>query len=118
VYFVRVRALAGGVAGPVSNEITVTMAIGGCTGPPAAPGAPSRTGSGTFVSLTWPAVSGASSYVVEAGSATGLANLAQLVVSSAGISGNVPAGTYFVRIRATNACGTGAASPELVVTVP
>jgi hypothetical protein len=29
-----------------------------------------------------------------------------------------PAGTYFVRVRAVNACGTGPASAETVVAVP
>jgi hypothetical protein len=118
VYYVRVRATANGVIGPPSNEIVVTMAIGGCTGPPAAPGNLVRSGSGSTVTLTWGAVAGATGYVIEAGSASGLANLAQAATSVTSATATAPAGTYYVRVRATNACGISAASPEIVVTVP
>ena len=82
VYYVRLRAIAGGVLGPPSNEIVVTIAISPCTGPPPAPVVPARGGGGTYVQLAWNSVAGATSYIVEAGSATGLANLAQIPVST------------------------------------
>ena len=72
------------------------------------------------VTFTWTAPSGAIiGYVLEAGTGTGLSNLARITVgptpsfSTAG----VPPGIYFVRIRAIDADGEGAASNEVVVTV-
>jgi hypothetical protein len=58
-------------------------------------------------------------YVIEAGSAPGLSNLAvQPVASVTTVSfSGVPAGTYYVRIRAVNALGRSVASDELVIVV-
>jgi hypothetical protein len=79
--------------------------------------------SGSTVTLTWTnAVSQgrATQLNLEAGSASGLANLAQFVLppgaSSLVVSG-VPAGTYFVRVRPVNGTGVGPASNEVAVTV-
>ena len=60
---------------------------------------------GSIVTFTWQSpVSGAAptSYVVEAGSAAGLANIAQLDTGSGATTlsvSAVPAGTYYVRLR-------------------
>jgi hypothetical protein len=72
------------------------------------------------VTFTWTAPGGPIiGYVLEAGSGSGLSNLARLVVgptpSFSAIG--VPPGTYFVRIRAIDADGQGAPSNEVVVTV-
>jgi glucose/arabinose dehydrogenase len=115
VYFVRIRAQSSGLLGPASNEIAVTV-TGSCP-LPAMVGPVSRSGSGSQVVLSWPAASDAASYLVEAGSGTGLSNLAQVVTSSASLTATAPPGTYFVRVRARNACGTGPASAEILVTV-
>ncbi len=75
------------------------------------------------VSLQWtPANTGgpADSYLIEAGSAPGLSNLATLVVNAPATStsvGNVPQGVYFVRVRARNVIATSAPSPETMITV-
>jgi hypothetical protein len=77
---------------------------------------------GSTVMLTWLAPSpGApvASYIIEAGSAPGQANLVSLTVGATtnlSVSA-VPAGTYYVRVRASNVAGTGAPSNEVAVVV-
>jgi hypothetical protein len=121
VYYVRVRAVtAAGVSAP-SNE--ATLIVGGaaaCTGAPSAPGPLNASVAGSTVLLNWGAASGQpSSYLLEAGSSAGASNL---VLSDVGNSTSltatgVAAGVYYVRVRAKNACGTGASSNEVIVTV-
>ena len=62
----------------------------------------------------------ATGHVLEAGTAPGLSNLGTLSLGPAGTLSvpAVPPGMYFVRVRAQNATGVGAASNEVVVTVP
>jgi Fibronectin type III domain len=120
-YYVRVRASTAGATGPPSNEATLVV---GSSGPCVRPGAP--TGLmllsliGGTVTLGWtPADGHPSSYVVEAGSAPGLANLANsdlgftILLTATGVT----PGTYYVRVRARNACGTSLPSNEVVVVV-
>lgn len=122
VYYVRVRASnAAGTSGP-SNEATV-VAGGGCAGAPSAPGGLRLVSvNGGTVALAWNAAAGnPTTYVVEAGSGPGAANLANSDLGSAAtslVANGVGRGAYYVRIRAKNACGAGAASNEIVVTVP
>src|SRR5439155_1104680 len=79
---------------------------------------------GSTVTLAWvaPAVgSPPPTYViVEAGSASGLSNLASFdtgsILPTLTATGVGP-GTYFVRTRAKNACGLSAGSNEVVVTI-
>lgn len=92
------------------------------TGLPGAPTSLSHTVTGTTVTLAWgPVAAGGDpvTYVVEAGTASGLANLLQSPVGL-GLSltaNSVPFGAYFVRVRAWNLSGLGPASNEIVVTV-
>jgi predicted nicotinamide N-methyase len=62
----------------------------------------------------------ATGYVLEAGTASGLSNIATLTLGSATSLAvpAVPPGRYYVRVRATNYTGTGAASNEVVIDVP
>jgi hypothetical protein len=77
-----------------------------------------RTVNGNQVPLSWTASAGAASYVIEAGSASGLANIAVLPVGpNPALTMTAPPGVYFVRLRGLNGCGVGAASNEVVVTV-
>jgi hypothetical protein len=74
---------------------------------------------GSDVTLTWRSPFGATDYLVEAGSASGVADIATIRTSSAGLSlANVPPGTYYVRVRAANSIGTSGASQEVRVVVP
>jgi hypothetical protein len=118
-YFVRVRAgTSCGMSG-ASNEIIVDVPEG--CGPPPAPGNLRFTRAGRMVTLSWDVPSGgAASYVVEVGSAPGLSNLLVTELGNlTSLTTAAPPGTYYVRLRALNACRrTGAASNEIVVNVP
>ena len=116
-YVVRVRATSAGGAGPPSNEVLVQVPA-----PPAAPvfDAP-IVGAGGTVTLSWQAPAGTvTGFVVEAGSAPGLANLTTLtvpMVSTLTVPG-VPGGSYYVRIRALNRQTAGPPSAERRIDVP
>jgi Fibronectin type III domain len=119
-YYVRVRAAnSAGVSGP-SNEAILVVSSGSCVSPglPSALAVASNLG-GTVI-LTWGAGTGApSSYIVEAGSSPGLANLvnADLGFTTTLTATGVQAGTYYVRVRAKNACGVSEPSNEVVLVV-
>lgn len=123
-----------GAPGLNADDVNGIRFIYPCPGCPAPGGggsltAPGTPGSLTFaairgnVTLTWTAPSGggaATSYIVEAGSTSGSANLANFSTGSSAptySAQNVPAGRYFVRVRATNASGTSGPSNEVVIDV-
>jgi glucose/arabinose dehydrogenase len=120
-YFVRVRSVnAAGTSAPSNEIVVVVSGGGGCTQPPAVPTL-TFTLTGRIVTLLWSLASSSapSQFVLEAGSATGLANLAIVGVGGASrsLSVEAPPGTYYVRMRAVNACGTSGPSNEVIVTV-
>ena len=77
---------------------------------------------GSTVTLTWTSTSVEPlfGHLVEAGSASQLSNLATVLIgpSTVFVASNVPAGTYFVRVRASNSGGPGSASNEVIIVVP
>ena len=98
---------------------------GGSTPPPACtPGAPTglwATASGYNVSIGWTPPGGSVlGHMVDVGSASGLSNYGSLPVMAPamGIAGPAPAGRYYLRTRAGNACGAGPASNEVILDVP
>jgi hypothetical protein len=118
-YYVRVRASNSIGVGPPSNEATLVV---GCASAPGAPAALTIvTNSGGTVTLSWQASTGGpTSYIIEAGTAPGLANIVAIDLGNAGLTmtaNGVRAGTYYVRTRGRNRCGTGPASNEVVVIV-
>lgn len=119
LYFVRVAGQNPCGLGEVSNEIVV--AVG-----PAIPGPPVGLSATLLadrrVSLAWSAPTAGGepqSYLIEAGAAPGLADVAVMKGRGADTRYDTTArpGTYFVRVRAVNDAGTSAPSNELVVRV-
>lgn len=115
------RCATGGIfAGADCTPATLHVLAGAAATTPGAPGALSFSVSGSTVLLTWTGATAATSYVVEAGSASGLIDLANFDTGNAAATltvTGVPAGSYFVRVRAKNSAGSGAASNEVVVVV-
>ncbi len=118
-FFVRVAASnACGTSGP-SGEVFLT--IGAADPLPAAPTNVTSTMSGSTLTLSWTAPAGlVTGYVLEAGTAPGLANIGAATIGAAAsfVIPGVPRGTYFVRVRAVTSAGSGAASSDVVVTMP
>ena len=118
-YYARVRAVNGTGASAPSPEAAVVV-----TEPSPIPGPPGNffaQANGRLASFTWTAsVAGAeaTSYIIEAGSAPGLSNLAQLSTGTPATSfvvPNVPPGTYWVRVRGSNGAGVGAPSQDVAI---
>ena len=123
-YYVRVRASDRIVSSAASNEVLLVVGGGGaCTSPPGAPSGLATAASGSTVTLTWSAPAGGcapTAYILQAGSAASLSNLANSNTgntSTSYIAQGVGAGTYFVRILAANAFGQSAASNESTLVV-
>ena len=94
--------------------------------PDAAPGTPLdlvASVDGSTITLQWSAPATGprpTGYVLEAGSASGRSNLFVSPTGSGAVSftaKNAEAGTYFVRVRATNTHGTSEPSNEVMVVV-
>lgn len=114
VYFVRARGWNACGTGPASPE---TMIAVGCQAP--GPVSPlSYAVNGHLVSFTWATSSAATDYVLEAGTSSGTADIAQLPVGAPWLAATAPSGTYYVRVRPRNACGSGWWSNQVVITVP
>lgn len=94
---------------------------GGLAPPCTTPGTPVVSSSvvGTVVTLQWTTGAGGtpSSFVIEAGSAPGLANLAVAEVSQPILQAAAPPGIYYLRVRARNACGISGPSSEMAIRV-
>jgi photosystem II stability/assembly factor-like uncharacterized protein len=117
-YYWRVVAANAYGRSPASAESQFTV---GCTAVPGSPQMLTSSVSGSTVTLQWTTGAGVAptAYQIEAGSATGLSNLASFNTGSTAITftAAAPRGTYFVRVRAVNACGVSAATNEVVVVV-
>lgn len=124
VFYVRVRSANADGVGAASNEVLVAVPNGGgaCGTAPSAPSGLTQTVTGDQVTLNWSASVGgcpATGYVIQAGSSPGASNLAVINVGqTTSLSVGAPAGTYYVRVIATNAAGGSIASNEVVVVVP
>lgn len=100
------------------DELNQALGGGECqaTGPtgPEAPTSHMVQTLGTSVRLSWAPVAGATSYILEAGSAPGAADL--LVTNVGAVTSLLtaaPAAVYYTRVRAVGRCGTSAPSNEV-----
>ena len=122
-FWIRLRAANSAGTGPATAELALVMRpSGGCVGLPMAPVQHAPTVAGNMVTLSWtPPTEGATplAYVIVAGSAPGLSNVAVLDLGApmTSVSGPVAAGTYFVRMAARGSCGVGLLSNEVPLVV-
>lgn len=119
-YYVRVRGVNNGVAGPASNEVAIPI-TGGCQIPAAPTDVTAIMRLGTWLFMAWNPGSGGAptNYVVHAAASPGGAPIAVLNTSGAYLNVSpVPTGTYYVRVYAQSPCGTSPASEEIMVVAP
>ncbi|MEZ5293876.1 MAG: hypothetical protein R2745_22525 [Vicinamibacterales bacterium] len=118
-YYLRVRGVTPELRGADSAEAILTVPA-----PASPPGPPARLTAlveqnGLY--LSWSAAPGnAESYVLEAGSHSGAADIGAVDFGAltTRFFAVAPRGLYYLRVRARNAHGLGAASNEVVVSVP
>jgi hypothetical protein len=116
-YFVRMRAATPFGYGPPSNEVSFILGSDQCqAAPPLQPGALTAVVSGVDATLAWGEALGATSYILEVGSSPGASNVLRSNVGSVmTIGGRLLPGTYYARVRGSNACGDGPPSNEVQV---
>ena len=115
-YTFSVRAINAAGSSGASNPVTLTFPTG-CSGSPQAPINFFASKSGNTISLAWqPAATGPASmsYMVNV---TG-AFVGDVPTTTRSLSGSVGPGTYNVRVRAVNPCGSGSATAVQTVTIP
>src|SRR5262245_26719578 len=103
-------------------HLLVVASAAGVGQPPVAPSFLGASVNGSTVSLDWsPSFNfdpSPTTYLIEAGSASGLANLATIATAETRFTAaGVGNGTYYIRVRAVNRFGTSAPSNEIVVNV-
>lgn len=119
-WVVRVRAATdGGLSAPSAS---VQFATSGCAAPPGPPTDLWALATSSRITLRFgePATGSAGDYVVEAGTASGLADLGRFLVGGPQtlFEAQAPPGVFYLRVRAQNTCGESAASNEAVLVVP
>lgn len=120
-YFWSVFAANSAGRSAQSAESTFTVGPSTCVAP-SAPQSFASSVAGRVVTLTWaPPATGTApvSYSIEVGSATALSNLYNAPLGPLNtIAVQAPPGTFFVRLRAQNACGLSGPSQEQRIVVP
>jgi hypothetical protein len=118
VYYVRVRAVNAFGASEASEDAEIVVSDS-ASGLPGQPGLLHGWMSGSRLTLTWespPEGASVTGYVVEAGSGPGLSNIASFALNARAFTFlPVPAGFYFVRVRAMSARGLGPPSDEILI---
>ncbi len=117
LYFVRVRAVAGGASGAATPDVAI--AVGGPPpGPPTALAATSGPGGSVLVTWSPPDTGTVTGYVVQVGYGAGQTAHRFAVTAPSIASAGVPAGTYVLRVVAMNGTAGGPASSEVTLVVP
>jgi hypothetical protein len=117
-YLLHPRVAAQNLAGvgPVSADVVAQVGL-----PPGPPQNAVATAAAGVITLSWAAPasgSAVSTYIVQAGTASGAANVFNGAVGAGTtVSGAVPPGTYFLRVLAQGPGGTGTPSNETSVSV-
>jgi hypothetical protein len=116
-FYVRVRGINASGAGPASAE--AVLGLGGGAMLPDVPRFAQAWMVGARLFMRWERNQfggEATHYLVEAGTATGLSNIATIPVSVPAFTfAGVPPGTYFLRVRAVSAAGVSGPSNEVMV---
>jgi predicted phage tail protein len=119
-YYARVRARNAVGTSPSSNEAAFRVGTR-----LASPTAFTVVWQGTQATMSWTPSSAdspdrvPSNYILEAGSAPGLSDVATVPLGNVSrFTVNIPAGAYYVRLRAVNANGDSDPTPDLVVAAP
>jgi hypothetical protein len=114
-YFARIRARTHGGSSVASNEVGFSAGRTGCNTPPNTPTGLAGSYDGATVNLEWQHTTGATSYVLQAGTRSGWSdqfneNVGNVLSYAAKVQGRP---TLYVRVIAVNACGQSAASTEI-----
>ena len=116
VYFIRVRAAnRAGTSAPSNEAQVIVSSATPLSGPPVGLEA---TVQGSLVNLEWQPASGGGApdiWRLELGSAAGGSDCGVFAVAAAvrSVSGALPDGEYFARVRGSNAAGAGEPSNEV-----
>jgi hypothetical protein len=102
-YFLRVRAFAGPLSGPFSNEASVNVGLQPCV--PGVAAVVTATPAGSFVDVSWTPVPGAAAYHVQWSRYSGGTELAEVATTTSLRKFVGVVGTYYVRVAAVTACG-------------
>ena len=118
-YYLRVHAISASGAGPPSEELAVTTGPGICDLPLMPTGLTAVAGQGGVI-LQWDPWSGPlpSGYLIAAGRSAGASDVGTFPLPrSTVLETFAPAGTYYARLAALNACGQSPSTPDIVFTV-
>lgn len=87
--------------------------------PPPSPAGLAASSTAGITTFTWSASPGATHYVLEAGTAPGLANIGSVAIGGTSLSvPGVPAGRYYVRVRAVGVGGQGPRTADVELILP
>jgi hypothetical protein len=115
-YYVRLRSrTSAGLSGP-SVELVLAV-VSGCLVPQPHQGLSALVAGGS-VTLSWTLHPSATGVRLEAGSAPGEVDIFSGEIGlQSSLAATAPPGTYYVRVRSSNACGVGPPSNEVLVAV-
>jgi hypothetical protein len=102
----------------LNGDMTLNVTLPRTCTTPSTPSNVSASVSGSSVTFSWSSVSGATDYIVEAGSSPGGTGALSITTSSTTYTWNGAAGgTYYARVKTRNGCATSTPSNEVVITV-